>query len=257
MLKPLVAILILALCAEAQAARIAVVADPSYVDATSASSLETYLDSQGHSASAFTGIDSAAFQGALASADLILFPQDIGSLASVLSTSAATVIRGFVNSGGGMISVGDGGEAIFLPVFNFGFASSGTPGVAFRDDTVVAGTPYAGGPASASAPAAESGGINGFFFMPPGGLQLYRDQIGGFPNSALVMTAPYGEGGLGFLGWGFQSWNGQATTSGNWSDILDIMVDDLAAASVPTPPVTWLLGLGALALVGSRRHLAV
>src|SRR6185436_10825404 len=148
---------------------------------------------------------------AAAGADLLLFPDllNFGALAFDLDAAAKSALASYVAGGGGLITASGAGHrllnAVLYPTCDFVsvfcFASSGSGGGSVRDNAVAAGTPYAAGPAVLDPGQTE--GLNPFAFTPPGGLNLYRDLVGGFPNSTTVLTAPFGSGGFGYLAWGF------------------------------------------------------
>jgi hypothetical protein len=252
--------------APVQASTIAVFDNPTYVDTTGgppvpgSDAVQALLISLGHTVLPFTGFAAADFSAA-AGADLILFPHllSFGVLATDLSAAAKTTLADYVAGGGGIITIGDSGSrllnAIFYPTCDFVtvfcFATSGGSGPSFLDPAVAAGTPFAAAPAILGSPPEAGNGLNPFAFTPPGGANLYRDQVGGFPNSTTVLTAPFGTGHYGFLAWSFQGAAPLGPDDGGWSDVLDLMVGAVASsAASPTPGASPLsmLSFGIIAL---------
>ena len=259
-----------ALSLPVQAAVIAVFDNSTYVDTSggppvpSSDALQALLSSQGNTVHTFTGFTAADFATATSVADLILFPNllNFGVLASDLSASAKTTLAGYVAGGGGLIAIGDSASrllnAIFYPTCDFVtvfcFASSGGSGPSFLDSAVAAGTPFDGAPAVLTSPPQAGNGINPFAFTPAGGANLYRDHVGGAPNSTTVLTAPFGAGEYGFLAWSFEDAAPLGGLDGGWGGILDTMVSAVASpAAVPAPGSSLLLGLGLFALVAGRK----
>jgi len=249
-----------------QASVIAVFDNPTYVDTSGSTppahgsdAVQALLASLGHTVHTFTGFTAADFTAAAAGADLILFPDllNFGVLASDLSASAKTTLRDYVTGGGGLITIGGSASrllnAIFYPTCDFVtvfcFASSGGSGPSFLDSAVAAGTPFATAPAVLTSPPEAGNGLNPFAFTPPGGANLYRDHVGGSPNSTTVLTAPFGAGEFGFLAWNFVDAGPLGGLDGGWSQVLDLMVADVArSAAVPARGPLSLLVLGLLAL---------
>jgi hypothetical protein len=260
--------------APVQAMVIAVFDNPTYVDTAGgppvpgSDAVQALLGSLGHMVHPFTGTTAADFTTAASAADLILFPHllNFGALASDLSTSARTALADYVANGGGLISIGDFASrllnAVFYPTCDFVtvfcFASSGGAGPSFLDSAVAAGTPFATAPAVLGSPPDAGNGVNPFAFIPPGGANLYRDQVGGSPNSTTVLTAPFGSGHFGYLAWNFVDAAPLGALDGGWSDVLNILVSTTTASPVavpePSPLSMWSLGLLILgSAVGLRR----
>ena len=256
-----------------EATTIAVFDNATYVDTTGSSpvpasdAVQGILTGFGHTVLTFSGITAADFTAA-ASADIILFPHllNFGVLASDLSPAAKTALANYVAGGGGIITIGDSGSrvlnAVFYPTCDFVtvfcFATSGGSGSSFLDSSVAAGTDFAAGPAELTTEAGN--GLNPFAFTPPGGLNLYRDQVGGSPNSTTVLTAPFGTGHFGFLAWSFaDSTPLGGTGDGGWAEVLDIMIGAVerpAPSGVPGLSALAMLMLGSAALASVRRRRA-
>jgi hypothetical protein len=254
----------------AQASVIAVFDNRTYVDTSggppvpSSDALQALLTSQGNTVHPFTGLTAADFTTALSGANLIVFPNllNFGALASDLSASAKATLAGYVSNGGGLISVGDSAarllNAIFYPTCDFVtvfcLATSGSAGPSFLDSAVAAGTPFAMAPVELTTPPQAGNGLNPFAFTPPGGANLYRDHVAGSPNSATVLTAPFGSGHYGFLAWNFADAAPLGGLNGGWNDVLNLTVSAVASApvtAVPEPASSSLLALGLLALGGT------
>jgi hypothetical protein len=255
--------LALGAASSAHAVAIAVFDNPIYIDTggsgTSSGALQALLLGQGYAVSTFTGTSAADFNAAAGAADLLLFPDmlNFGALASDLDTTAKSALAAYVAGGGGLITAGGFGHrllnAIFYPTCDFVsvfcFASSGSISGSERDDAVAGGTPYAAGPAALGTGQSEA--LNPFAFTPLGGLNLYRDLVGGFPNSTTVLTAPIGSGSFGYLAWGLAG--ATPGTAGGWDQVLDTMVQDVAEpAAVPIPGSLWLVA--PLFLLLALRH---
>src|SRR5215831_11676890 len=245
---------------------IAVFDNATYVDTSggppvpSSDAVQALLASQGNTVHPFNGFTAGDFAAAAAGANAILFPDllNFGVVASDLSPSAKAFLASYVAGGGGIITLGGSASrllnAIFYPACDFVtvfcFASSGGSGPSFLDSAVAAGTPFATAPAILMSPPQAGNGVNPFAFTPPGGLNLYRDHVGGSPNSTTVLTAPFGAGHFGYLAWNFVDAMPAGPLDGGWSQVLDVVVSSVAApaAAVAVPPPSFLLVFGLLAL---------
>jgi hypothetical protein len=210
------------------AAAIAVFDNPAYVNSSggpnaASDSIQALLTLLGHTVTPFTGTSAAAFGAAASTSDLILFPDTLnaGQLAIDLAPAAKTALANYVNAGGGVIAVGDNAHrllnVVFYPGCNFTtincFASSGTGGPSFLQAGAAASTTFATGPAVLTSPPQPTTALNLVASSPAGVKNLYRDSVGGFPNSTTVLTAPFGAGSFGYLAWGFT----QAPRSAAWT----------------------------------------
>ena len=245
----------------AHATSVIVFDNPAYVDTgssgASSDDLQALLGSLGYSVSTFTGITASDIAAAGNSANLILFPGllNFGALASDLSPAADAALASYVAAGGGLIVTGGSGERLLnvalYPACDFTtvfcFASTGTSGPSFLDSTVAAGTSFSSAPATLTVPPQPDGAINPFAFTPAGGLNLYRDEVAGFFNGTTVLTAPYGAGHYGFLGWTYADSLPLGSQDGGWDSVLNTMVQSLASTNTPEPGTTVLFGSALLA----------
>ncbi len=226
-----------------RAAEIAVFYHTAWMPAASADSLAALLGAAGHSVG--TLVDPAepgALSNALSRADLALFPDqyDYGQLNDNLDDGAFDALRAFVAGGGGLIATGTYGFSLLNHVLFpdcdgttvLCFASSGSNGDNTRQ-AAADGTPYASAPATLAG--YQAGAVNWYFFFPPDALNLYWDQYQG----TTVLRGAYGAGRYGWLAWGYAGVVAGGDPDGGWSDLLGIMVDDVAA--IPEPPVGLLL----------------
>lgn len=261
--KLTVGLLLLAACQiPGHATSVSVFDNSTYVDPTSATDLQAALTSMGYSVSTFTGITAAAITAAGGGSNLILFPGllNFGQLAGDLSPAARTALADYVSNGGGLIVTGGSGfrllNVAFYPTCDFVtvfcFASTGTGGPSFEDPAVAGGTPFSSDPATLTDPPQPDGAINPFAFTPPGGLNLYRDEVGGVFNSTMVLTAPFGSGHYGFLAWNYAGSLPNGSLDGGWDSVLNTMVQNVASTAAPEPASILLLSVALAGLAALR-----
>lgn len=249
--------------ATAWATAVAVFDNSTYVDAgspsSSADAVKTLLGNLGYSVSPFSGFAASDFTAAGGSANLLLFPDLKNDFQNVLDGPAKAAIANYVANGGGLIAIGNYAhellDRIFYPTCDFVtvfcFASSGVNTVSYLDNAVAAGTLFATAPATLSSTPVQATGVNPFAFTPSGGLNLYRDQVGGSPNSTTVLEAPFGNGHYGYLAWTYANSAGPGNLGG-WDTVLDSMVQTVA--SVPEPDTLPLACLGLVLMLGNRKY---
>jgi Ca2+-binding RTX toxin-like protein len=233
--------------AVAYGARVAVFDDPAFVDTggtsgAEADNIQASLAAQGHAVDTFTGTSAAAFSGGLAGDRLLVVPElELGDLGAALSQDAVHTIRSYVATGGGLIvSAASANTTVFLnTVFGYSLAA-GTGGVTSTRTGEVAGTSFAGGPASLAANnairslAAAS--------LPGGAATMYADGA-----NATVVAFSYGNGEIVFLGWDWFDAEPVGTQNGGWLNVLNRAVAEVAGTGCTvsgTPGTDTLVGTG-------------
>lgn len=211
----------------ASAANIAYFFDPVYTDeANEAVNLQTAMTGLGHTVVPFSGITGTAWATALATADVVVLPENEGlSLADSLSVDARKALMGFLLSGNGMVGVVDFNRRLPTTLFGslFGFAAGGSGQDAASDLNVAAaaGTPFAGGPATLP-------GTNATFHLdtatlPPGALALYTTGA----STTVWATTVGGTGRVVCTGYDWFN----ATNPPEWVDVFGRAISFADAAS--------------------------
>jgi Ca2+-binding RTX toxin-like protein len=207
----------------ASAATIAVFDDPAYVDsagppAGESDNMQASIAAKGHTVRAFTGITATDFSTALASAKVLVIPeQELQELAPDLSGDAVHTIRSYVASGGGLIIHGDNDHAAFVASFlNRVFGIAVTEGVGPGTTTkqgAAAGTAFASGPGSLP----ENNGTNFLTGLPAGAASIYAN---GANSSVVAFTV--GNGEIVYLGWDWFASDppNAGAQDGGWQNIL-------------------------------------
>lgn len=233
--------------AVAYGARVAVFDDPAFVDTGGTSSAEAdnvqaSLAAQGHTVDTFTGISAAAFSAGLAGNRLLVVPElETGNLGAALSQQAVHTIRSYVATGGGLIvfDLAGGNTTAFLnTVFGYSLAS-GSAGTSTRT-AEVAGTSFAGGPASL--PANNATESLAAASLPGGAATMYADGA-----NATVVAFNYGDGEIVFLAWDWFDAQPVGTQDGGWLNVLTRAVAEVAGTGCTisgTPGPDTLVGTG-------------
>ena len=162
MRKALLLVAVVVICGSvrpAEAARVAVFGDPSFIDPTPADqggefeAIKASLGGLGHTVQGFTGTSFAAWKAVLDTSEVLVIPeQENGDLNPALSDTARAVIAAFVLRGHGLIACGDGGGRVATLLnalfgFNVGLTGSSTSGSAALLAGAV-GTAFESGPAN-------------------------------------------------------------------------------------------------------------
>ncbi len=169
-----------------------------------------------------------------------------------LDAASVAAYQSFMNAGGRVILLGSyftTGETFFNNVFgtSIDFADAGggcCGGAPFNQTAAVAGTTFAGGPASLETPSSTHRVLSGL----PGGAEVfYENGVG----EAVVFRMTLGAGDLFYMGWDYCC--GNSTQEAAYYDVLDsaIRFDDGTPPAVPLPAggilmLSGLVGLGAL-----------
>jgi hypothetical protein len=222
--------------------------DTSTSDGSPASStnLKQELEGLGHTVKTFTGFDSASVTTALTGVDALVMPDlSKGNLSGVMTNAAKQVVRTFVSNGGGYVTAGDANknnDNLLSTLFNY--ASANVWDFQYSKDqsldtTVATGTAFAGGPATLR----DTAGIYGFVgsnaaSYVPGAKVVYSATNGG--NSHVgVFLLPYPTTSrypVVFLGRDWYRGGPAGTEDGNWSQVLDRAVKQVAKKTVTPAP---------------------
>jgi Ca2+-binding RTX toxin-like protein len=229
-------------------ATVAVYDDPAFVDTTNTSdaesdNLQASLASLGHTVKTFTGTTGPAFSGGLAGASLLAIPElENGDLAAALDQNALHTIRSYVATGGGLLVFDQGGGNI-ATLLNTLFGYNLTGGVGGAPSTrtgEVAGTAFAGGPASL----ADNSAVRPFdsASLPSGAAVMYANGA-----NATVTAFTAGSGEIVHLGWDWFNAAPVGTQDGGWLNVLNRAVAEVAGAGCTitgTPGGDTLTGTG-------------
>ena len=209
-----------------RARRVAVFDDGTYVDSSSgdvgaeSDNVQATLAVLDHAPAPFTGTDEAAFRTALASADVLLIPEQEGApLAPDLPAASQEVIRDFVAAGGALILHSYDSAGLLNTVFGFDVALTGTPSSPQLSTFGMLGTRFAGGPSpllNADATASLMAPL------PFGGRQVYSDSGGNSP----VAWIPYGLGRILYIGFDWYDAAPIGSQDEGWVDVLDRAVQE-------------------------------
>jgi hypothetical protein len=229
---------------------VAVFDNPTYVD--TAASLEATLSSQGISFHTFSGITAADFTNAARTANLILFPNLTNSakLATDLTPAAVAALRADVAGGTGLIATGGSAHVLLNRALGWTLTSTVSGGPSFLDHSAAAGTAFANLPSQLTVTPEPGTSVNPFNFLPPGAVDLYRDEVNGGFNGSRVFEAPFGNGKVGYLAWDFANAVPTGDQDGGWVSVLGATVNDVAGplSVVPEPASLTLCAVGGFAL---------
>ncbi|HET9887708.1 MAG TPA: hypothetical protein VFR10_09350, partial [bacterium] len=162
--------------APANAARIAYFNDPAFVDMTGEGArLQAALQAQGHTLTLFQGTALSAWTSATTGNDVVVIPElEVGDLQNALPLDTRQFLAGYVLSGNGLLTIADftGNATLLLNnTFGLGITFAAPGGVSALNGGGVAGTPFAGGPATL--PNSTSTGGHTTASLPPGSLSIY------------------------------------------------------------------------------------
>jgi Ca2+-binding RTX toxin-like protein len=234
--------------AVAYGATIAVYDDPLFVDTAGgtgaeADNVQASLASFGHTIKTFTGTTGPAFSGGLAGANLLVIPElETGDLAAALDQGALHTIRSYVATGGGLIvfDLAGGNTATFLNTV-FGYSlTAGAGGAATTRTGEVAGTAFAGGPATL--PDNDATEPLNSASLPSGAAVMYANG-----TDASVTAFTVGSGEIVHLGWDWFDAAPVGTQAGGWLSVLNRAVAEVAGAGCTvtgTPGGDTLTGTG-------------
>lgn len=208
----------------------------------SALNLKQELEGLGHIVKTFTATDTTAVTSALAGADVLVIP-DLSKGNPVFTNAAKDVIRSFVTNGGGYLTIGNGGNRnvpLLCDVFAYpAIATDGLGGKTRFSQNILlkasaTGTQFASGPTFNS----DSGGsycLDDITTTVPGSKNIYEVEDWGL--KADVALLPYkGKTPVAFLGrdWSLGGPNG--VEDGNWKEILQRAVKQLARTTTTSAP---------------------
>jgi hypothetical protein len=205
----------------ASAAQTVVLDANRYVDTSSedvaaeADNTRAAIRAHGHSTARLIKIDADTIAAALATAHALVIPElENGDLASALTPDARSVIRAFVESGGGLIVNGtsDNRAGNLLNTL-FGWrVTTAVVGRSLRANGAIA-TEFAGGPQELPANTRTRGLENAS--LPPGARRIYVGEL----RSAVVLV-PVGLGTVIYLGWDWFDGKPRGTQNGGWLDVM-------------------------------------
>jgi len=216
----------------------------SFVDTgTEGANFMSTINSLGHTVTTFTEYNDAAFLTAIASSDLIAFPEmEMGNLYSSLATSTQTILADYVFGGGSILQANTYPANENLPNGLFGWSLttiSTTIGPTYLQPEA-AGTSFAGGPASLPGLLAVQGIT--LSSLPGSAVSMYDDDI-----DTAVFCASYGSGKYAYLGYDWLS-----GVNSDWTIVTGNDINCLAP--VPEPATMLLLGSGLFVLAGLGRR---
>lgn len=220
---------LLVAAATAEAARVALFNDPTYVDTTpttgEAETLRASLVQQGHSVKVFTGISSAAWRGALAGRELLVIPElEAGDLAAALPQAAEHTLRSYVATGGGLATFDSPANTTSLLNSLFGFSlAAATDSPPYARQSGLGGTSYVGGPASL--PSNNATRPLSLASFPGGAKPVYAngDAVG-------VALFAAGSGRVAYLAWDWFDAAPVGPQNGGWLNVLNRTVKEVAGA---------------------------
>jgi hypothetical protein len=203
------------------------------------------LGLHGDSVINFSGAEDAGLTAALAASGTydVLMIGESTSLNLPYDPANVTALQNYVSNGGEVIVTGaHNAEDDFLNAM-FGFSTVQTAAPCCETSTFtiqpgVAGTAFAGGPATLTDPSYTPPVLNA-----PGTV-LYANG-----SLTAAFMAPYGAGTVVYLAWDFCC--GNTTATAPWYDVLDRALE---AHAVPTPGSLALLVIGAAAAAAARRR---
>lgn len=210
----------------ADAARIAYFNDPAFVDMTQEGArLQAALQAAGHTLTLFQGTGVTAWTSATAGNDVLVIPAlEVGDLFTSLPAETRQLIAGYVLSGNGLLTIADfnGNGTLFLnAIFALGINFAVPSGASALNGAGVAGTPFAGGPATL--PNSQVTGGHTTASLPPGALSIYS--VAGVTPA--FTTTVGGRGRIAVLGF---SWFENPAPAA-WNDVLNRTVLHLEGAS--------------------------
>jgi len=216
----------LAMNSPADAARIAYFNDPTFVDMTQEGTrLQTALQSAGHTLTLFQGTASTAWSSALAGNDVLVIPElEVGDLFNALPVDTRRLIVGYVVSGNGLLTIADinGNATLFLnTMFGLGINFAVPSGATALNGAGVAGTSFAGGPATLPNSTTMSGHTTAS--LPSGALSVYA--VAGV--SSVFTTTVGGRGRIACLGF---DWF-ESPPPAAWNDVLNRSVTHVEGAT--------------------------
>ena len=199
---------------------VAVYDDPAFVDTAGSNfsesdNVQASLAAIGHAVSRFDGTSAAAFQGALAGADVLLIPElEVGSLNAAIAPGARAAIASFVSAGGTLVVHGDGAgymSALLNSTFGWSTVQNFSAGVA-TIAPAAAGTRFQGGPGQV----ANNNAIYEIGGLPAGAKTIYQDSTGGTE----VASVPFGSGRVVYLAYDWFDAAPVGAQDGGWLEVL-------------------------------------
>ena len=210
-------------------AKIAIFANPSYVDADPApeggyAALAAALKSDGNKVRAFTDASAEGFAAALKGRDVLVIPE-LQNLGLGLTPELVRVIRDFVGNGGTLVMGGDSNDndvALLNAVFGFsvskGFSLDQGESIAkVAPPEEASGNTFADGPASVLANVSTE--LLFDLSLPANALDLYAYGYG-----VAAAAVGFGAGQIVYLGWDWSSGAPNGAQDGGWLSVLDAAI---------------------------------
>ncbi|ACK71195.1 hypothetical protein PCC7424_2785 [Gloeothece citriformis PCC 7424] len=209
----------------------------SYTDPTASNNIKNILADLGHTVNEFDSLDPSDWQQVIAENQLLLFNVITLEIEPDFSEETKTVIRNYVNRGGGVIftSIADDGFTLWNSIFNTEIETELRSGELFLNTTNAAGTIFADAP-----PVLQPSGYIGASIasLPPEARIIYYNDN---PlNSSPVFISSFGKGNIAYVGYDFFDLSEEPL----WGDVFNLAVDYVA---VPEPS---LLGAAVMISLG-------
>jgi VCBS repeat-containing protein len=211
------------------AATVAVFDNPLFVNTggtlqDESDSIQSTLNSLGHTVSTFTDYSAAGLTAALSGKSVLMLPQqEAGDWGNALTDAAKQVIRDFVADGGSMVISADQRQTM-NEIFGFNTSIGLAPlGITYGATAAAGGTTFGDG--LASLPAINSVYGVSKVSLPGGAVSMFES--GDVSGAAVI---PFGDGQVTYVGWSW--WNlPHYTNSGEaqpWLRVLDAAISKAA-----------------------------
>ncbi|MDJ0842603.1 hypothetical protein [Crocosphaera sp.] len=241
---------------EAAAITIGYFNNSDYTLPTESTTLRNILNSEGNTVTDFDSLDASIWQQIADNNQVIVIPDiNLLSLAPDLPSATQTVIRNYVNNGGGFLMVGEVTEVIpvFNDVFGFSFDEDFWGGSTLLTEAAQ-GTIFESAPSSLGSPLQTT--TMALDSLPAETIVFY-DNLLSSPsneqNSTSVFVTPVGMGNIAFNGYTYTSREDDT----GWAEVTTLTVEFIARQSdiqsVPESStimgVVMTMGMGFLSLL--------